>query len=113
MDATSPREGHMAIYFRRREVLGTLGSAAVVWPFGARAQQQPVIGFLSGASLDTFAPFVTGFHKGLSETGYTEGQNVAIEYRQAMPIKSIISVDAVPSGPRRGPRLRAIFSFSF
>jgi ABC-type uncharacterized transport system substrate-binding protein len=69
----------------RREVLRILGGAMVAWPVVARAQQpsMPVIGFLGPASHELFAHRVRAFHQGLSETGYLEGQNVAIEYRWA------------------------------
>jgi putative ABC transport system substrate-binding protein len=69
---------------RRSFALGIGGSAAV-WPLVVRAQQKtmPVIGFLSGSSPGPYAPFVAAFHQGLSETGYVEGQNLAIEYRWA------------------------------
>jgi putative ABC transport system substrate-binding protein len=69
----------------RREFIVVLGGAAGLGPFAVRAQQKPmpVIGWLSSGSPGPFAPFVAAFHQGLSETGYVEGQNVAIEYRWA------------------------------
>src|SRR5437764_8335085 len=67
---------------RRRVFL--LGGAAFTWPVPSGAQKaMPVIGVLSPASYDPFSTFVTAFRQGLSEAGYVEGENLAIEYRFA------------------------------
>jgi putative ABC transport system substrate-binding protein len=70
---------------RRREFITLIGGAAVTWPLSASAQQSaiPVIGFLDPRSFDGVANRLRGLRQGLKETGFVEGENVAIEFRWA------------------------------
>ena len=70
---------------RRRELISLVGGVAATWPLAALAQQSalPVIGFLNVASAQGYERLVAAFLKGLAETGFVDGQNVAIEYHWA------------------------------
>jgi putative ABC transport system substrate-binding protein len=75
----------MRIWLRRREFIAALGGAVTAWPVAARAQQRamPAIGYLSGRTADSEASMLVAVRRGLSDIGYAEGRNVAIEYRFA------------------------------
>jgi putative ABC transport system substrate-binding protein len=70
---------------KRRSFIGLLSVATTAWPFSVGAQQRsmPVVGWLNAGGLGATTPYLTAFRRGLGETGYVEGENVAVEYRWA------------------------------
>src|ERR1700758_663351 len=78
-------EGHMASYIGRRKFVAALGGAAAAWPLAARAQQPaiPVVGFLRSTPSASFDHIVAAFRQGLSEVGFVDGRNIAIQQRWA------------------------------
>ena len=75
----------MTIGIGRRKFIAALGGTALAWPFAVRAQQPAmlVVGFLADGTPEGEAPWVAAFKRGLSDTGFIEGRNVAIEFRWA------------------------------
>src|SRR3954471_11583506 len=68
---------------KRREFLKLFGGTTMAWPVIARAQPVPTIGLLGTTTAEGWGGLTAAFHQGLGEAGYTEGRNVAVEYRWA------------------------------
>jgi putative ABC transport system substrate-binding protein len=94
----------------RRQFIMLLGSGVAGWPLAGRAQQSamPVIGLLSGSSLVGRTHMLTAFLRGLRESGYVEGENVAIEYRWAQDQYGLLPDLAAELARRRVAMIAAI-----
>ena len=106
---------------RRRDFIKGIVGSATAWPLAARAQQpaMPVIGFLGVSSPDDYGLYLAAFRKGLNETGFVEGKNVAIDYRWAEGqydrmtelaadlVRRQVSVIATPGTDRKSTRLNS------
>ena len=71
---------------RRRDFVALLGGAAAAWSLEAHSQYSDeirVVGLLGGASPEPYRPFLLEFQRGIGQSGYVEGKNLAIEYRWA------------------------------